>query len=193
MKPILTALLYAGLVLGANPAAAGPLDEAERAALAEMREGDMRKLVIASDATPRGEVTYLTEAGAEVSLADSNGKVRIVNFWATWCAPCRQEKPSLDALQAQLGGADFEVIAIATGRNTEANLIRFKEEVGVKHLTTYLDPKSQTARNMAVLGLPVSVILDRDGNEIARLTGGADWTSDSALAIISRLIEGSGA
>lgn len=192
MKPILTALLYAGLVLGANPVQAEPLDEATRTALTEMRAGDMRKLVIAANPVQRGAVTYLTEDGTEVTLADSNGKLRIVNFWATWCAPCRQEKPSLDALQAQLGGADFEVIAIATGRNTEANLKRFKDEVGVKHLTTYLDPKSKAARDMAVLGLPVSVILDRDGNEIARLTGGADWTSESALGIMKRLIEGAG-
>lgn len=103
--------------------------------------------------------------------------------------PCRQEKPSLDALNADLAGPEFEVIAIATGRNSPAGIKKFNKDVGVKTLTTYLDPKQQAAREMGVLGLPITVIVDSEGNEIARLQGGADWNSDSARAILARLIE----
>lgn len=191
-RPILFALLYAALALTANPGIADTLSEAERGELNALREGSIRKLIFHKAGKDVGQIAYTTKAGEGRRIADSNGKIRVVNFWATWCAPCRQEKPSLDALQAQLGGADFEVIAIATGRNTEANIKRFNEEVGIKHLATNLDPKSKAAKSMAVLGLPVSVIIDRDGNEIARLAGGADWASASAVAIIKRLMDDAG-
>lgn len=191
-RPILSALLYAALTLFANPGLTADLSEAQRTELQDMREDSMRKLVFHSAGRPVGHITYLNKAGETQELSSSNGKIRVVNYWATWCAPCRHEKPSLDGLQAQLGGTDFEVIAIATGRNPAAKIKQFNEEVGIKHLATNLDPKSQSARSMAVLGLPVSVVLDRDGNEIARLQGGADWSSPSAVAIMKRLIAASG-
>lgn len=177
LRLILTAFLYASLSLGAN---AEGLDE--------LRAGDMRKLQLHDSPREMPALGFETRDGAQHALSDSAGKVRVVNFWATWCAPCRQEKPSLDRLQADMGGADFEVIAIATGRNTEASIEKFNAEVGIEHLTTYLDPGSQTARGVGVLGLPVSILIDREGREIGRLTGGADWGSDSARAILRALI-----
>ncbi|WP_112320502.1 TlpA family protein disulfide reductase [Oceanibium sediminis] len=186
-RPALRALLYASLALFANAAFAAPPTEA----LEALREGDMRKLAVHADARALDAITFTDKAGAEVTLADSNGKVRLVNFWATWCAPCRAEKPALDALNKALSGPDFEVIAIATGRNSLEGIERFNAEVGVESLDTYLDPKSEAARGLGVLGLPVTLVLDRDGNEIARMQGGADWSSDSARAIIEALI-GSG-
>ncbi|NNU79642.1 TlpA family protein disulfide reductase [Halovulum dunhuangense] len=187
-RPILTALLYASLVLTANPLAAAGLDPALKAELEALREGDMRKLVFTGDARDTDGITFQTAAGETRALSDSDGKVRIVNFWATWCAPCRQEKPALDALNKAMAGPDFEVIAIATGRNSLEGIARFNAEVGVESLTTYVDPASAAARAMGVLGLPVSIILDREGNEVARLAGGADWTSASTRAILDRLI-----
>jgi len=166
-RAVIFALLYATLTVFASPAAAD--------GIADLREGDMRKLVVHSAPKDVAAFTFTSPDGAEMSLADSNGKIRIVNFWATWCAPCRHEKPALDALNGALAGPDFEVVALATGRNTPANIKRFNAEVGVKTLATYLDPRSEAARKMGVLGLPVSIILDREGREIGRLTGGADW------------------
>ncbi len=184
LTAVTTVVLYVAIVLFANAALAGDL----RGELMAMREGSMRKLVLHE--APRGAVdlAFLKKDGSTERLAATNGKIRIVNFWATWCAPCRTEKPSLDALQAEFGGADFEVIALATGRNSPEGIKRFNTEVGIKALTTRLDPKSEAARAFAVLGLPVSVIVDRDGREIGRLQGGAEWNSPSARAIIARLI-----
>ncbi|MEM8788613.1 MAG: TlpA disulfide reductase family protein [Pseudomonadota bacterium] len=182
----LTALLYAALALAASPAPA--LDAGTVAELEALREGDMRKLVIHDTPQAPADITFQTLDGAEHRLTDSDGKIRIVNFWATWCAPCRAEKPALDALNQDLSGPDFEVIAIATGRNSPAGIAKFNADVGVESLKTFVDPRSAAARQMRVLGLPVSVILDRDGNEIARLQGGADWTSASTRAILARLM-----
>ncbi|MEO0911896.1 MAG: TlpA disulfide reductase family protein [Pseudomonadota bacterium] len=183
LRILSTALLYVALGLGANAYAGDLADD-----LNGLREGSMRKLVVHSEPRAAQEVMFYRKDGSEEALAATDGKVRVVNFWATWCAPCRAEKPALDALQAEMGGADFEVVALATGRNSPANIARFNDEVGIAHLATRLDPKSAAARAMAVLGLPVSVILDREGREIARLQGGADWDSASAKAIIQRLI-----
>ena len=94
----------------------------------------------------------------------------------------------LDALQTEFGGDAFAVVPVATGRNSVQGIRRFYEEIGVKNLPVLLDPKQELAREMGVFGLPVTVILDAEGREIARLIGEADWTSDSAKAIVAALL-----
>ena len=94
----------------------------------------------------------------------------------------------LAALQAELGGDDFEVVTIATGRNEPAAMARFFKEIGVTNLPLHRDPTSAVAREMGVLGLPATVILNREGFEVARLLGDADWASDSAKAILKELM-----
>jgi len=179
------AVLYTCLALGANTALAADL-----AALEEMREGDMRKLVFHSEPRNVPDVAFLDEAEADMDLSDLEGKYALVNFWATWCAPCREEMPSLSALQAEFGGASFEVVTIATGRNPIGQMRRFFQEVGVENLPLYRDPRQQLARQMAVLALPITVLLAPDGTEIARLTGDADWASEEAFALFAALLGG---
>ena len=179
------AALYIAPGLSANAQALGPED---RTAIEALREGEMRKLTVHEAPRSAATATFRDRHGAEHSLAETDGKVRLVNFWATWCAPCRKEKPALDALAADLAGPDFEVIAVATGRHELDAIDRFNEEVGVEHLATYLDPENELSRELAVPGLPVTVLLNREGEEIARLMGGADWNGESARAIIDHVI-----
>jgi thiol-disulfide isomerase/thioredoxin len=185
---IAAALLYTALAAFANPAGAQVLGESQRAGISALREGDMRKLVIHAVPVPGPDAAFIDPSGREVTLADSDGRVRLVNFWATWCAPCREEKPALAALERDLGGPGFAVLAVATGRNSPEAIAEFKAEVGVEDLQTYRDPRASLASAMAVPGLPVTAVLNRDGDEIARLTGGADWNSPSARAIIAALV-----
>ena len=187
-KPLITALLYAALALGANPVQAQSLSTERRAALLEMRTEDMRKLKIHESPQDAVLVTFTDPTGALHSLADSNGKIRVVNFWATWCFPCREEMPTLDALQKALGGEDFEVLAIATGFNHQEGIDSFLSQAGVTSLPVLLDPDSSLGAEFGALGLPLTLILNRDGQEIARLIGGAEWNSESAVSIISALI-----
>jgi thiol-disulfide isomerase/thioredoxin len=95
--------------------------------------------------------------------------------------------PTLAALQEELGDEGVRVATVATGRNDPVEIDRFLTEVGAGNLPRWRDPGQQLAREMGVLGLPVTVILDREGQEVARLTGDADWSSDSALAILRAL------
>lgn len=186
LLPLLLATLVGG-ALGAGAARAQMLDPGQRAQLAAMRSGDMRKLIIRDAPLPAPDVVFTGRDGTEHRLADSNGKLRLVNFWATWCAPCRAESPSLDALARDRTGADFAVIPIATGRSDPEAIDRFDAETGITTLTSFLDPQSTLARAMDVPGLPVTVLLNREGAEIARLLGAADWNGDSARAIIAYL------
>ncbi len=184
---MIAALLYAGLCLGANPAAAQVLNAAQRGEVDMLRQDALRKLVVHPKPIRASHLSFTDADGAPHTFSETDGKVRLVNFWATWCAPCREENPSLDALQREMGGANFEVISIATGRNDIEAIKDFNRETGIAHLPILLDPMSELARDMDVPGLPVTVILNREGDEIARLLGGADWNSASAKSILTFL------
>ena len=174
------AVLYTGLALGANMAFAEMQD------IEALREGTMKKLVF-SDPVEVSDVTFTDPDGGEFRLTDFRGRYALVNFWATWCAPCRKEMPMLSELQAEFGGDGFQVVTIATGRNSLPGIRKFFEETGVDNLPLYLDPRQALARDTGVLGLPITVLIDPEGREIARMRGDAEWNSDSAKAIIRAL------
>jgi thiol-disulfide isomerase/thioredoxin len=157
--------------------------------VASLRDGDMKKLALHEAPVALPDAVLLDAEDAEHALADYRGKWVVLNFWATWCAPCRHEMPSLDRLQVAM--PEIAVVPVATGRNAVTGIERFFEEAGVKALPILRDPKSDLARAMGVLGLPVTVILNPEGQEVARLIGDAEWDSDSAKAIIAALASGS--
>ena len=183
MRLIRSALLYISLALGANMAMA------DMSSIMALRTGDMKKLNFHSEPKEVSQVEFkLEDDTGTATLADYQGKFILLNFWATWCAPCRAEMPMLDALQEEFGGDTFEVLTLATGRNSPTGIKKFFSEAGVTNLPRHQDPKQAVARSMAVLGLPISIILNPDGKEIARLIGDAEWDSDSAKAIIAALL-----
>lgn len=181
-----TALLYAAFMTGANPVAGGTVDPA---VLEAMRVGEMRKLAVHDAPQESSDLPFADVSGEELRLSDFSGKTVLLNFWATWCAPCRKEMPALDAIQEQLGGEDFAVIAVATGRNDIAKIEAFYAEQNIRNLPIYIDDGSALARDMGVLGLPITVILNEAGLEIARMRGDADWASDSAYNILKAIID----
>ncbi|HEU0222000.1 MAG TPA: TlpA disulfide reductase family protein [Paracoccaceae bacterium] len=187
LAPLAAALFYACLALLASPVRADlpaeVLDE-----LRAMRAGDMRKLALHDRPAAPLAAAFIGEDGAERTLAADRGRLVLLNFWATWCAPCREEMPALNALQKTLGGPDFAVLTVATGRNSPAAMRKFFAEHGIDALPLHADPKAALGREAGVLGLPVTLILDREGREIGRLTGGADWNAPEAHALIERLI-----
>lgn len=180
MKNLRLAVLYTALALFANAAWASDI--------AALREGSLQKLNFHAEPVAVPAVSMETREGEVVTLDSYRGKVILLNFWATWCAPCREEMPALDALQAEFGGEDFAVLTVATGRNALPAIDRFYAETGLTALPVLLDPKGAMAREMGVFGLPVSILIDRDGREIGRLIGDAEWHGDSARAIISALL-----
>lgn len=134
--------------------------------------------------TPRAMLSppFVDGDGRDLTLADFRGRVVLLNVWATWCAPCRKEMPTLDALQARLGGADFHVLPLSIDRAGLGPVRRFYDEIGIRHLDTYLAEDIRAMLAFAVIGLPTTLLIDRAGREIARLVGPAEWDSPDAIA-----------
>ncbi|THD83566.1 TlpA family protein disulfide reductase [Aliigemmobacter aestuarii] len=173
------AVLYTALMFGANPAAA------DVAAADALRDGDMKKLAFAA-AAEIPQAALLTLDDQPASLSDYGGKWVLVNFWATWCPPCRKEMPGLDRLQAEMGDR-LSVVTVATGRNPVPAIRKFWDEAGIENLPVLRDPGSELARGMGVMGLPVTVILNPEGQEVGRLIGDAEWDSPEAIAVLTAL------
>jgi thiol-disulfide isomerase/thioredoxin len=174
---------------GDAPAATG---ESGTATLAELNKGAMAPLVVRPKPLDLPDFTFAAEGGATKSLKDFAGKIVLLNIWATWCVPCREEMPALDALEAKRGGKDFVVVAvnIDKGEGGPAKAAGFLKEIGVTRLPLYTDPTGKLFFTLKTVGMPTTLIIDRDGKEIARLVGPADWASAEALAVIEAAIAG---
>lgn len=143
---------------------------------------------VATDSGPVPEVTFLDADGNERSLSDFQGRVVVLNLWATWCAPCRKEMPSLDRLQATLGGDDFEVIALAVDRGNLSKVLAFYQDVGIGNLEVYHDKTSKAGRTLRAPGLPTTLIIDRKGHEVGRVLGDAEWDGEDVITLLNAVI-----
>lgn len=130
------------------------------------------------------EISFVDASGAPKSLADFKGRAVLLNLWATWCAPCREEMPSLDRLQKQLGSDTFEVVALAVDRGGTEAAGKFLKGINVKTLKLYADPTTKSATALRVLGMPTTILINKDGKEAGRLAGPATWDSDDAKMLI---------
>jgi thiol-disulfide isomerase/thioredoxin len=137
---------------------------------------------------PLPQIEFENGQGEAVSLADFRGKVVLLNIWATWCAPCRREMPTLERLQAELGGPDFEVVALSIDRKGLPVVKEFYEELGLRELGMYVDASGKAPRELRALGVPTTLLIDRDGNEVGRLAGPAEWDSPEMVAFIRSYI-----
>jgi thiol-disulfide isomerase/thioredoxin len=164
-------LLAGALALAATPALAGP--------------------VMPMHDTPRPMLSppFTDGEGRNLTLADFRGRVVLLNIWATWCVPCREEMPTLDALQGRLGGTDFHVLPLSIDRAGEGPVQRFYTEIGIRNLGLYLAEDLRAMLALAVIGLPTTILIDLEGREIARRAGPAEWDSPEAIAQFQSVIE----
>jgi len=130
---------------------------------------------------PVPEIRFQDDQGRDLTLANFRGRVVLLNLWATWCAPCRDEMPTLDRLQSRLGGKDFQVIALSIDRKGIEAVKDCYREVGVEKLAIYLDPSGKGTRDLAVPGVPTTLLINREGGEIARKLGEAQWNSPELM------------
>jgi len=144
----------------------------------------------------RGEVAAVAVAGAPKSLPglafnDGSGRGRTVllNLWATWCVPCRKEMPALDALQARLGGADFEVVSINIDTRDPDKPKDWLKQVGINTLAYYADNSAKVFQDLKAVGkafgMPTTLLVDPNGCELATLAGPAEWASDDAVKLVT--------
>ena len=156
----------------------------QQADLTPPLDGDM----VVFDPYPNGReapaVAFTDAQGQEVTLADYAGDVLVVNFWATWCAPCVAEMPSLNALQRAAGDRGVQVMPISIDRGGLAEVGPFYAQHGLDALPIYLDPYGRVPAAFEAIGLPTTVIIGRDGRWLGTLAGDAHWDSPEALALV---------
>ena len=156
--------------------------------LAGLNKGLMAPLLIRPKPLDLPVIAFADKDGRPIGLADFAGKIVLLNIWATWCVPCREEMPALDQLETRLGGKDFQVVAVNIDKGGPDKAAAFLKETGATHLTLYTDPTGKLFSTVKTVGMPTTLIVDRNGKEIARLVGPADWASPEAIAVIEAAI-----
>jgi len=134
------------------------------------------------------EIHFADDQGHQLTLGDFRGRVVLLNVWATWCVPCRKEMPALDRLQARLGGNDFLVIPLSIDREGVAPVKRFYQELKLEKLGIYVDPSGKGSQALAIPGVPTTLLIDRQGREVARKMGPAEWDGEETLSLVKQTI-----
>jgi thiol-disulfide isomerase/thioredoxin len=191
----LVILLVLAGVYGIGHRPSNPADAACRSAvntakrLAPLARGEVAALALAQAPFHMPDLAFRDSSGRELRLGDWRGRTVLLNLWATWCVPCRREMPALDALQALLGGADFEVVAVNIDTRDQQKPLAFLRDVHIAHLAYYSDPSARVFEELKTagkaFGMPTTVIVDPSGCEIGTMAGPAEWASDDGVKLVS--------
>ena len=137
---------------------------------------NIKNLVINKELKSYGDITFLDIKNKELSLNDYKGNLVILNFWATWCAPCKDEMPSLDLLTENPNLDNLKVFPINIGKDTNQKSLSFFKDLEIKNLEIYFDSPNTLAKKFKLRGLPTSIVFNKDGLEFARIIGSIDFT-----------------
>jgi thiol-disulfide isomerase/thioredoxin len=160
--------------------------------IAPLVRGEVAALAVAQTPFRVPDLAFKDANGRDLRLADWRGRTVLLNLWATWCVPCRREMAALDALQALLGGADFEVVAVNIDTRDPQKPLAFLKQVHIAHLAHYSDPSARVFEELKTagkaFGMPTTVIIDASGCEIGNMAGPAEWASDDGVRLIGAAI-----
>ena len=181
-------------IYGIDALARNPADAACRPALATVQRmaplsrGEVAAVAVATTPQLVPNLSFRDAEGRERTLAEWRGRTVLFNLWATWCVPCRREMPALDALQARLGGDNFEVVAVNIDTRNLDKPKAWLKEVGITRLAYYADPSAKTFQDLKAvgkaLGMPTTLVIDPQGCELGVLAGPAEWASDDAVKLL---------
>jgi thiol-disulfide isomerase/thioredoxin len=179
--------------LRSNPAAdacAGAVATAGR--LAPLAHGEVAALAVAQAPFLVPDLAFKDADGRERTLKDWRGRTVLLNLWATWCVPCRKEMPALDALEQELGGPKFEVVAVNIDTRDAEKPRSFLKSIDVKHLAYYSDPSAKVFQELKsagkAFGMPTTLIVDGNGCELGAMAGPAEWASADGKKLVSAAI-----
>lgn len=138
---------------------------------------------------PVPELRFVDGEGHEMTLENFKGSTVLLNIWATWCVPCREEMPALDRLQAKVGGPDFQVVPLSIDRKGLPKVKAFYQELGLTALGIYLDKIGKASRQLGVVGIPTTLLINGEGREIGRVAGPAEWDSDEVVRVLKPYVK----
>lgn len=181
--------------LRSNPDAAACRDALATAGrIAPLATGEVAALAVARNAFRVPDLTFKDESGQVRTLKDWRGRTVLLNLWATWCVPCRKEMPALDALQAKLGGDQFQIVAVNIDTRDPQKPRNFLKQVGVTHLAYFSDESAQVFETLKeagkAFGMPTTLIIGPNGCEIGTMAGPAEWASADGVKLVSAAING---
>jgi thiol-disulfide isomerase/thioredoxin len=139
---------------------------------------------------PAPDIVFAAADGSEHRLKDFLGHGMVINLWATWCVPCVEEMPSLAKLSKTLAPADIAVLPLSSDRGGARTVEAFYQQHDITGLPVLLDPKSAAVHAWHARGIPTSLVIDKQGREVARMEGSADWSTLAAAALVRKLVGG---
>jgi len=176
---------------GTDPACKAAMETTRR--MAPLARGEVAAVGVAQTPKALPVLTFKDAVGADKTLADWRGRTVLLNLWATWCVPCRKEMPALDALQAKLGGPDFEVVTINIDTRDPDKPKAWLNEVGIQKLNYYADSNAKVFQDLKAVGkafgMPTTLLVDPNGCELAALAGPAEWASDDAVKLVTAALK----
>ena len=146
---------------------------------------DIKNLVINKELKKYDNLTFLDVKNKQINLKDYNGNLLILNFWATWCAPCKEEMPSLDLLQKNVNFDNLKIFPINVGQEKADKAIDFFKDLEVKNLDLYFDPSINLTKKFGLRGIPTTIFINKDGLEFARIVGSIDFENDEFVDWLS--------
>jgi len=150
--------------------------------------GTLARFTLAKEPKPMPDLAFTDANDKPAKLADYKGKTVLLNFWATWCAPCVKEMPSLDKLQAEMGKDKFVVLPLSLDGPSKPKVAPFYADRKLANLGIYFDKGKKALGALDISVLPTSVLVDPEGREIGRMEGDADWDKPEALALMKAAI-----
>lgn len=153
-------------------------------------DGEMAKYKPSADPQVIPEITFQDAKDQPRSLKEWSGKLIVLNFWATWCAPCIKEMPSLDRLGASVDPNKVVVLALSLDRAGRTKAQEFYDKIGMKHLPLLIDKTSKSGRDFKMRGLPTTIFISPDGRELGRLEGPAEWDQAPVRALVEHYLAG---
>ena len=142
---------------------------------------DHKNIVVYQELKKHEKITFLDHKKKELNLDDYRGKLILLNFWASWCAPCKEEMPSLDSLQVNKQLLNLKIFPINIGQDSLEKASNFLNGLGVKNLDLYFDSKTNLAKKFKLRGIPTSILLNKDGHEFARIVGSIDFNDENFI------------
>ena len=146
---------------------------------------EIKNLIINKKLKKYDELTFLDDKNNQLDLSNYNGKLIILNFWATWCAPCKKEMPSLDLLQAKENLNNLKIFPINVGQDNLDKSLEFFRELEIKNLNIYFDSPRTLAKKFKLRGIPTSILFNKDGLEFARIIGSIDFEDEKFIKWLS--------
>ena len=142
---------------------------------------DIKNLIINKELKKYDNLSFLDDKNNQINLDDFNGNLILLNFWATWCAPCKEEMPSLDNLQSNKNLNNLKIFPINIGKDNLKKALEFFEDLEITNLNIYFDNPSTLAKTFSLRGVPTSILINKDGYEFARIMGSIDFNDKNFI------------